>query len=165
MSDSRLVPCALSDFGHLNHRYQRGVLPSSEHPFLVVTIEGKADNHENETYSLAAAIIIAGLEAWEPFAVVLDLRGLEYSWGDMMSNVLGTASRWYEPYYPIRAAFGGEKTPREFPMAVVTSDLNREGLESLLRDYMQRDPDRVLYRSFEDAVRSVDAQLKGVIPM
>jgi hypothetical protein len=157
-----LVACALSDFGHLSYRYQRGILPVSDHPLLVVTIDGKADNHENETYSLAAAIIIAGLEAWEPFALVLDLRGLDYSWGDAMSSVLGTASRWYEPHYPIRAAFGGDKTPKEFPMAVVTSDLNREGLESLVRDYMNRDPAPLLYQSFDAAVRYLDDLLKGV---
>jgi hypothetical protein len=164
MTETELVlrDCALSDLGKLDYEFAQGDLPRSNHPLLVVRLFGVADNREGGVYSLASAIVMGGLEAWQPSAVILDLRGLDYSWGDRMQNVLGVPQRWYEPVYPMRAIFGGDQVPKLFPLAVVVSDLNREGLVSLVRDELQEQPDELLFESIEDAARALDDKLAGV---
>jgi hypothetical protein len=110
----------------------------------------------------AAAVITAGVVAWEPWAGILDLTELEYEWGDGMTNVLVAAQAWYRTVYPIWSAFstGERPVPEEFPIAVIVSDRNREGLRSLAEDYMQRE---ILMRdSLEEVVRELDQQLVGV---
>ncbi len=157
-----LKDCTLSDLGQLDYGYARGSLPLSTHPLLVVRLAGVLTNESNEIFDLAAAIIMAGMEAWQPWALILDLRGLDYSWGDWMQNVLAAAQHWHEPVQPVRNAFGGGLVPKQFPLAVVVSDLNREGLTSLVREQMHREPHDLLYESLEDAVRALDERLVGV---
>src|SRR6188474_325930 len=53
------------------------------------------------------------LESEHPAALILDLRELKYWWGDEMDRTLSVPSTW----------FGGE-----FPVAVITSELNQAGL-------------------------------------
>jgi hypothetical protein len=158
----KLRDCSLSDLGELDCGYACGELPSGAHlKVLAVRLAGAADRSSNPIFELASAVIMAGLEAWRPWALILDLRGLEYSWGDQMENVLQTAERWYEPLQPTLAAFGGESTPREFPVAVVVSDLNRDGFESLVREQMGREPRDLLFETLEDAIAALDARLVG----
>jgi hypothetical protein len=157
-----LQECALSDLGELGHRFARGPLPRSQHPLLVVRLEGTASNQTAQIFDLAAATVMAGLEAWQPWALILDLRALAYTWGDRMQNVLAVAQYWYEPHRPVRRAFGGEEVPMEFPLAVVVSDLNRDGLESLVRDEMHLDPRTLLFDSQEVAARVLDQALEGI---
>jgi hypothetical protein len=89
------------------------------------------------------AMIVAGLEAWRPEALILDLRQLRYSWGDEMHDTLAAASGW---------------CGRSFPTAVVASGLNREALTSLVIQEMGGDPRKLLFESIEDAVAAVDRQ-------
>ncbi len=157
-----LQPCALSDLGELHYRFARSRLPQSQLQLLVVALEGAAGNEADEIFDLASAIVMAGLEAWQPWAAILDFRGLAYSWGDRMQNVLLAPQRWYEPLWPVRKAFGGERVPEQFPFAVLTSELNREGLVSLLRDEMNLDPRRFLFETPDAAARVLDESLEGV---
>jgi hypothetical protein len=161
----KLEDCALSDLGELRHRFARGALSRSGHPVLLVRLEGTADRDVDGIFDHASAIVMAGLEAWGPWALILDLRALAYSWGDRMQNVLGAAQRWYEPLRALRRAFGGEAVGNDFPLAVVVSDLNREGLISLVRDEMHLDPGALLFESVDEAAAALDRQLEGVIPV
>jgi hypothetical protein len=113
---------------------------------LVVAFNGEAGNtHQHvRTFAFMNAMIVAGLEAWRPDALILDLRHLRYEWGDEMAGTLGAAWDW-------------SRNP--FPTAVVTSDLNRAGLASLVEQEMGADPQEWLFGSIDDAVAAVDYQL------
>lgn len=93
-----LQPCSLSHLSPLGHRFARGTLPRSGHPFLVVRLEGEASNQADGAYDVAAAVVMSGLEAWDPAGLILDLRAPTYSWGDRMQNVLDAPQRWFEPH-------------------------------------------------------------------
>ena len=86
------------------------------------------------------AMIAAGVAAWSPDAIVLDLRGLIYAWGANMAEVL---------------TCGGH------PAVVVVSDLNREGLASLVEQEMFEQPGDWLFESVEEAVSAVDRHVTG----
>jgi hypothetical protein len=165
MSDlPQFRPCALTDLANMDYSFAQGELPGSQHPTLVVSLSGVASNASDEMgiYDYASAIIMAGLEAWQPSTLVLDLRAFEYSWGDRMSNVLGAAQHWFEAVYPMRVVFCGPTLPRDFPVAVITSAVNHKGLLSLLTDYLHKDPSALLYASLGDAVRALDARMADV---
>jgi hypothetical protein len=85
----------------------------------------------------------AAVEFWLPSALVIDLRVTTYDWGDEMGLIFNAgASRWVDD------------TP--FPKAMVISDLNREGLKSLVRDEMGVKPESLLFESVEDAIGARD---------
>ena len=115
-----LRPCSLSDLSPLVHRFSLGTLPRSGHPVLVVQLEGEASNQTEGAYDLASAVLMSGLEAWDPAALILDLRALAYTWGDRMQNVLDAPQRWYTPLYPLRGAFS-VRLPERFPLACIGS--------------------------------------------
>jgi hypothetical protein len=157
-----LRDCALSDLGKVDYRFAVGELPVTKQPLLAIRFAGVASNASDGVFALMSAIVMAGLEAWEPWALILDLQGLEYAWGDLMQNVLSAPQRWYEPLYPLRLAFGGDKVPKQFPLAVVVSDLNRDGLVSLVRSEMRGQPADLLRESIDEAAQALDAALAGV---
>src|SRR4051794_17767586 len=118
----------LSGFSSLRYAFLTGSMPSRAHMnFLVVRFEGESGVgcKNNGDASFMAAIVAAGLQAWKPSGLVLDLRGLSYSWGDMM-----TVPFCVQPDLRVR----DEKIP--FPTVAIVSDLNRRGLTSLVRDEM-----------------------------
>jgi hypothetical protein len=135
MDDARatdLKACALTDLSDNRIRYARGVLPGSRLPVLVVALRGRIDNHRGG-YDHAAAMIVAGLEAWRPAAVVLDFTDLAYTWGDEMLDVLTAPSRWYagnRGEAELLQIFG--ERPAVLPVAVVASNQCRDGLVSLI---------------------------------
>jgi hypothetical protein len=157
-----LRPVALTDLGALDHAYALGEVSDGRLPLLVVRLSGAAGHEDSDPFDLASALVMAGMEAWQPWAVILDLRAFEYRWGDRMQNVLWAPQRWYEPIHPLRAVFTGGTVPKEFPVAVVTSELNREGLESLVRDEMKLAPEKLLHTSIEDAAQALGSLLAGV---
>jgi hypothetical protein len=89
------------------------------------------------------AMIAAGVAAWSPFGVVLDLRELSYEWGDEMQEVLA----------------GARNPRRSLPTAVVVSDLNREGLTSLVTQEMLAAPADWLFDTVDDAIAAVDGKV------
>lgn len=115
-------------------------MPYSE--VLVIAFEGYADNaHEHHgTFAFMRAMIAAGLAAWEPSAVVLDLRGLAYEWGDDMHRVLAVVEGFR-------------------PLAIVASGLNREGLTSLITQEMFAQPKDWLFESVGEAIAAVGRAL------
>lgn len=157
-----LKPVTLSDLGTLDHAYALGEVSDGQLPLLVVRLSGAAPREQDAIFDLASALVMAGLEAWQPWAVILDLRLLEYAWGDRMQNVLWAPQRWYEAVHPLREVFTAGKAPKEFPLAVVVSDLNRDGLQSLVSEEMKLDTTQVLHESLEDALHTLDQRLRGV---
>jgi uncharacterized cupin superfamily protein len=77
----------------------------------------------------------------EPSAMVLDFRELSYVWGDLMSRV-------------IESAF-----VRGIECALVVSEVCREGLESLFREEMGRDPARFVFDDPGSAIARVEGNL------
>ena len=159
MSRLRIEECSLPSLSNLTYGFGRAML-SSGHPVLVVRFHGTAA--DKDAFDFASAIVMAGLEAWNPWAIILDLRELVYEWGDWMQNVLSAPDRWYESVCPMRAAFTGGKAPEDFPSAVVVSDLNEDGLTSLVRDEMRSDPGAILFQSVDDAGEKLTRLLAGV---
>jgi hypothetical protein len=133
-----VTPCSLDELSHIQTTFGRCSLPSvSRCEALVVTFRGEVSNSREHFGGFATmrAMVAAGVFAWSPQAVVLDLRGLVYEWGDNMAQVLA-----------------GDDLPR----AVVVSDLNREGLMSLVEQEMFAKPEDWLFESIEEAVAAVD---------
>lgn len=110
---------------------------------LVVRFEGTCGygSGSNGDCVYMAAMTQAGLTAFEPLALVLDMRGLSYEWGDMMGHVLAAGSDQY--------------VDAPFPTAVVVSDRCREGLTSLVQDEMDEEPEEWLFESLELACQAV----------
>lgn len=143
-----LKPCNLDDLSTAKVSFAAGSLRSTPHAeVLVIKFIGKAANSReyHGTFSFMNAMIAAGVAAWSPFAVVLDLRQLSYEWGDEMSGTLTSAYDGDSRYSP--------------PTAVVVSDLNREGLTSLVIQEMFASPEDWLFDTVEDAITAVDRRV------
>lgn len=104
---------------------------------LVVTFTGVygVGSAGNSDAAFMRAVIARGLQATTPAAVVLDLRELDYRWGDMMASVLNDA-------------VVGRVNP-----AVVVSDRCRAALTTLVADELGEDPATWLFDDLDDAVR------------
>ena len=89
------------------------------------------------------AIVSAALAAWEPIALIIDLRKMKYEWGDEIDKALCAGDNIF--------------IDGSFPTAIVVSELNREGLTSLLQDEMQQDPNEWLFDSIDHALASFKA--------
>ncbi len=98
----------------------------------------------NEDAVFMTAIIKAGLEAWGPSALILDLKKLKYEWGDMIGSALTAGSDRY--------------IGARFPTAVVISDQNRQGLISFVEKELGDDPTHWLFESFEEALQAIEEQ-------
>ena len=120
---------------------------------LVVAFKGVCGigSANNSDATFMAAMIKAGIEAWSPDALVLDLRELDYRWGDMMSKVLGAGE-----YSMFKQVINGDgEANQDLPTAVVISDLNREGLTSLVEMEMFAKTQDWLCESWEAAAALV----------
>jgi hypothetical protein len=87
---------------------------------------------------------VALLEAERAAALILDFRELKYDGGDEMGRTLSDLSWRYGS---------------TFPVAVIVSDLNREGLTSLLRAEMGSDPAEWLVDSEKAAIGLLRSKL------
>jgi hypothetical protein len=119
--------------------YEARCLSIADKKIAVAIFRGEAAaTHELlHVFSAMEGAMTELLEAEHPAALILDFRELAYSWGDEMVRTLDVPSTW----------FGGE-----FPLVVITSDLNRDGLTSLLRDEMLSEPAEWLSQSEDEAI-------------
>ncbi|MEO6897938.1 MAG: hypothetical protein ABI218_14975 [Caldimonas sp.] len=156
-----LQDCSLAELGPLGYAFARGTLPDTRQALLSIRLEGEFANEHEGVFDYAAAVVMAGLEAWQPWAVILDLRAVTYSWGDRMENVLMASQRWFLPLRPALNVFAGGMLPVVMPQTIVVSDSCRDGMASLLR-YMDREPAEMLFESMADAARALDRMLEGV---
>jgi hypothetical protein len=134
-----LKPLDIRSDVSIQHAYFEATLPSAPNvEVLVVSFWGKTGsgcaNNVDATYM--EAMIRAGLTSFACSGVMLDLREMAYEWGDLMQRPFDA-----HEYLPIVA---------------VVSDLNREGLTSLMRDEAEIDPATVLFESMEDALARLD---------
>ncbi len=160
MNDIDWVSCSLED-SLLRCEYFQGILPNSRHAVLKIRLIGELGSYrQSGSFDVASAHILAGLEAWQPWALVLDLQDLKYEWGDEMEGVLTAAHRWYEPVQPMRQVFAGGRLSQGFPTAVIMSTSNQEGLTSLLKASPKIDV--VLCTSTQQALESLDHTLYGI---
>jgi hypothetical protein len=135
-----IVPKSLRDLSAASCEFRTCALPSAKYAqCLVVAFAGAAGNsHEHVgTFRYMRAMIAAGIAAWDPVAVVLDLTNLWYEWGDEMGEVLGTIP---------------------LPVAVVTSQRNRKGLTSLVEAELFQRPRDWLFDTLADALGACDRQ-------
>ncbi len=149
---------------------------------LVVEFRGECgQGTQNYDYAgFMSAIIKAAVEAWEPVALIMDLRQLKYRWGDEMTKPFRACAPFQAGSTMLRSIFGSypnlvesdlKKITNEslaFPMAVVVSELNRTGLTSLVKDELRRElgkemnPSDFLFETLEDALAAVDRRLQKI---
>lgn len=130
----------------VTHAYFQAGLPSSpDLDVLVVRFVGTSGfgcaNNSDAIYM--EAMVRAGITAFDPSGVVLDLREMAYEWGDMMVRPFGNG---YTNHI-------GE----DLSVVAVISEINREGLRSLVTEEMQSDPSELLFDSMESALCHLDA--------
>jgi hypothetical protein len=91
------------------------------------------------------AIIKAALAAWKPLGLVIDLSQMQYEWGDLIAKAIDAGA--------------GHYIDRPFPTTIVVSDLNREGLTSLIREEMGGNPKEWLFESLEAAIQTIEKRV------
>lgn len=163
MATIDLKPCRLADLGNIQCDYQSGTLASG-HLVLIVSLKGSFRSAPNDSggYELASALVMTGLEAWQPWAAILDLRLVEYEWGDRMQNVVSAPQRWSAPVQPIRNALTEQAADFQFPSVLIASATNRKALETLLEDEMGRNPREVVFDEIDEALGALEMQLRGI---
>ncbi len=90
----------------------------------------------------------AAIAAWSPSAVVIDLRKLHYTWGDMLERVFDVGARSY--------------VDSRFPRAVVVGEHCEEPIRTLILGEYSKEPLSTIewiFRDFEKALDYVDALL------
>ena len=93
-----LKQCDFSDLSKAKYTFSICSLPYFPNSrCLVVAFSGIAANSREYfgTFAFMRAILAAGLAGWVPKAVVVDLRELEYAWGDGMISVVDAAQNYY----------------------------------------------------------------------
>lgn len=93
---------------------------------LVVKVDGvyPSGSRGREHGRYVATVALHGLHAFEADCLILDLRGLTYSWGDTLLQVFQEVSELKD-----RELEPGEPS---FPLVLVSSERCRDGLLSLL---------------------------------
>ncbi len=104
---------------------------------LIITFDGVADNKHRSNYYYMSAMVAAGIKAWWPRAVVIDLTNLKYDFGDDLWDIV-----------PERVEH----------CAFVVSDLNRESITSLFNE-IGNYADGRLFDSVVEAVNAIDQQI------
>lgn len=129
-----LKKVTLSDLSKAACQFGVCDLPSQRYAdCLVIKFDGEAGNsHEHcGTFRFMSAMIAAGVAAWSPSTVVLDLTNLIYDWGDEMATILGGLP---------------------LPTAIIVADCNREGLTSLVEYEMDGTVSDWLFDTLEEAL-------------
>lgn len=89
------------------------------------------------------AVVTSAAAAWDSVGVVLDLRELEYSWGNALMSVVQAAEYLHQ---------SDDDNP--FPVRIVVSDKCRDGLVSLFED-MGDEESGWLHDTIDEAVAAV----------
>ncbi|ADG66434.1 conserved hypothetical protein [Planctopirus limnophila DSM 3776] len=143
----------LEDLSNVRCRYFMAEIPGLEHlPTLIVEFSGECGfgSGSNADACYMNGMIAAGFKAWDPSCFILDLRRLKYEWGDMMTAI----------FAPPHELISMNDEEVEFPFAAIVSDLNRDGLTSLVKEEMRGNPEALLFETFDDAQERVTAIAK-----
>ncbi|GIE78648.1 hypothetical protein Aph02nite_45980 [Actinoplanes philippinensis] len=133
-----ITPRSLGELSAIRYRFATARRGDGD-DLLVVTFAGAygVGSSGNGDALFMRAVIGLALRAFAPAGVVLDLRELDYRWGDMMASVLNDA-------------IVGGVAP-----AVVVSDACRKALTSLVTDELGEDPGDRLFDGLDDALHAV----------
>jgi len=145
---AQLRPRHLGELSDIECEHFTCGLPSRDYgAVLVVRFSGECGygSASNSDCAYMAAMVRAGLAAFRSLALVLDMRELKYEWGDLMPRVLLAGQDQY--------------VDAPFPTAVISSDKNREGLASLIRDEMDEKPGHWLFKDLDAALAYLDKQI------
>lgn len=153
VGDNRLVPFvttprALSDLSavqyHLATARRGDAEPSTRDDLLVITFTGTygAGSAGNGDAVFMRAVIALARRAFTPAGVVLDLRELDYRWGDLMADVCNDA------------------VVHRVNPAVVVSGSCRTAMTSLVSTELGEDPAGWLFDSLDAALRAVDTRVR-----
>lgn len=122
--------------------YEFSVSKFSDHLIdtLVISFKGKYRDGAagRPDAGLMKGIVETGLAVWDPFSVLIDLRELEYSWGDNIDSVFASIVR--------------------YSSAVLVSYKNRRGLSTLefgtgtRKDIVDND---FFFDNFEAAIKKI----------
>lgn len=112
-----------------------------DNEFLIIRFVGEygGGSAGNSDATLMRAAVHLGRQAFDPTGIVLDLRDLDYYWGDMIADVLN------------------EAIVDNVRPSVVVSDSCRDGMTSLISVELFSDPADWLFDSQEQALRAVTA--------
>jgi len=140
-----LKPLDIRDDVSVDHAYFQTSLPSPPHlEILVVRFSGTSGfgcaNNSDAIYM--DAMVRAGIAAFDSVGVILDVREMGYEWGDMMLCPFAAGHRYY--------------VDLDLPIVAVVSDINREGLTSLMTDEANSDPATVLFDTMDAALAFLD---------
>ncbi|MEU8238284.1 hypothetical protein AB0C07_08570 [Actinoplanes missouriensis] len=118
--------------------------PWARDDLLLVTFAGVygVGSAGNSDAAFMQGVVVLGLRAFTPAGVVLDLREVDYRWGDMMGAVLNAAI--------VRGVAPG----------VVVSGMCRPALTSLVGAELGEDPDAWLFDDPDDALNAVDTAVR-----
>lgn len=114
--------------------------------YLVIAFHGEyryGSAGDNDA-AFMRGVITAALVSWDSQGIILNLRDMKYSWGDMLQSVFYVA----------------DSISKDFPISIIVSDLNREGIISLLKKEMFEDPSKWIYVSLEDAINAIEEKMK-----
>jgi hypothetical protein len=116
---------------------------------LIVTVSGSTGIgcSSNADVSYIEFMTRAALGLICPTSLVFDFRDFEYEWGDGMARTLSAGEDLY--------------VDDDLPVAVVVSDLCRNGLTSLIRDELFSDPGAWLFDSLESALAALEARVES----
>jgi hypothetical protein len=130
--------------------YEIYTCPFEKHSYgeaLIVSFKGVYGygSQGNGDAVFMEAIIKAALTAFEPLGLIIDLREMQYEWGDLIVRAFGAGDSQY--------------VNAPFPTVAIMSDLNREGLTSLVLEEIGEEPSELLYESLEEAMPALEAQI------
>ena len=114
---------------------------------MIIEFSGECGygSSSNDDASFMEGMMAAGFRAWDPSCCILDLRKLKYEWVDMMCAL----------FNPPHELISLTEEAVEYPFAIVVSDVNREGLTSLVTQEMSGDPSKILFDTMESATKRV----------
>jgi hypothetical protein len=147
-----LCPRAVESLSSITHSFWACPLPSRPHfEVLVIRFQGECgyDQASATDGAYMAAMVAAGLYAWQPVAAILDLRALICEGGDELVGALSLHS----------GHVVGDR-PVSFPTLALVSDQNRALLSCLVRDELAEAPEQLLFEDLEDAVLEVEKQVE-----
>lgn len=112
---------------------------------LIVSFQGEygVGSGGNNDARFMSAMVTAALRAWWCRGLILDLREMRYEWGNALLEAVDAGK--------VRYTFA------PFPTALVTSALNHQALEGLMR-CEQQSPGEWLFSSMEEALAAVEAK-------
>ena len=130
------------------------VAQTNTYQILIVSFEGVyPEGSLGKAHGAYIAVMtLHGIHAFDPDAVVLDFRALDYRWGDGLLRV----------FQDITAVKDAEREPDEpfFPVVTVTSARSRAGLLSLITPVNAEPPDGH-HTSLEEAIAHAVAAAKA----